>query len=428
MEVISFQRGQRGPLPLSPDAETGVLDLQVLLRPGRIRSDIDVCCLCLGADGRLGDDRYLVFYNQRCSPEGAVQLQAISSPAQGAHLQVELAKLPAMIERVVVTASIDGAETMQELEHGRLVLSPRGGERCVVHEFHGGEFSGEQALILGELYRRGGGWRFRAVSQGFAGGLPKLLEHFGAEVRDDSVRASSPAAPPPSSAAPPSSTPVVVAEHGETALQRLVDQAAPGSVLHLPRNEYPGPVRVEKPLTIEGNGSTLWSRGGPVLHVRAAGVRLRSLGIEVTGSDDRNDADVALSIAPGCVPELHAVQVRGRVVGLEKETGEWALPGGLSLGTLAPRRRSEYRLALRVPVECRLTSSVSGVRLAPETLRAGENEVTLTVEGVSADTLIAGEIVLHSPHLQRTIGLTGSTVGGEGAALVRGALLWRPPG
>jgi hypothetical protein len=157
------------------------------------------------------------------------------------------------------------------------------------------------------------------------------------------------------------------------------------------------------------------------------GVRLRNLGIEVTGPDAGGDSGVALSIAPGCFPELHAVQVRGRVAGLPQEAGDWALPGALGLGTLAPRQRNEFRLALRVPVECRLSSAVSGVRLEPETLRAGENEVTLLVEGVGADTLIAGEIVLHSPHLQRTIGLTGSTVGGQGAAPAQGALLWRPP-
>ncbi len=423
METVPFQRGQRGPLPLPPGTGPGVLDLQVMLRPGRIRSDIDVCCLCLGADGRLGDGRYLVFYNQRRSPEGAVQLQAASGRAGDARVQVDLAKLPDTVERVVITASIDGSETMAELEHGEIVLRPRGGDRCIVHEFRGAEFSGEQVLILGELYRWSGEWRFRAVSQGFSGGLARLLEHFGAEVQGETVRASTPVPP-----APPSSGPVVVPEHGETALQRLVDGAAAGSVLRLPRNEYTGPVRVEKPLTIEGNGSTLWSRSGPVLHVVAVGVRLRNLGIEVTGSDESGEADVALSIAPGSAPEMHQVQVRGRVVGLRDETGEWALPPALSLGTLAPRQRNEFRLALRVPVACRLSSAVSGVRLVPETLVVGETEVTLCVEGVSADTLIAGEIVLHSPHLQRTIGLTGSTVGGQGSVPVRGALLWRPPG
>jgi|GEM_PF-6358634 len=413
VETLRFQRGQRGPLPLPPGTGPGVLDLRVLLSPGRIRSDIDVCCLCLGADGRLGDERYLVFYNQRCSPEGAVRMQPTSAHAGEAQVQVDLEKLPGTIERVVVTASIDGPEKMADLAQGEIVLRPRGGDRRIVHEFRGADFGGEQALILGELYRRGAEWRFRAVSQGFVGGLAKLLEHFGAEVRGETVRAS---------------TPVVVPEHGETGLQRLVDGAAPGSVLRLSRNEYAGPVRVERPLTIEGNGSTLWSRSGPVLHVGAAGVRLRDLGIEVTGSDESGEAGVALSIAPGCAPEMHQVQVRGRVVGLGEETGEWALPAALSLGTLAPRQRNEFRLVLRVPVACCLSSAVSGVRLAPETLAAGETEVTLSVEGVGADTLLAGEIVLHSPHLQRTIGLTGSTVGGQGSVPVRGALLWRPPG
>lgn len=412
METIPFQRGQRGPLPPAPGARPGVVELEVVLSPGRIRSDIDVCCLCLGAGGRLEDDRYLVFYNQRCSPEGAVQLETVP---RGARLRVELAKLPAAIERVVVAASIDGAETMKDLDLGTLVVRPHGGDRRIVHEFRGAELGGEQALVLGEVYRRGAEWRFGAVSQGFAGGLARLLEHFGLEVRGETVHA-------------PSSAPVVVPGHGDTELQRLVDAAAPGTVLDLRRDEYPGPVRVEKPLTIQGNGSTLWSRSGPVLHVGAAGVCLRDLGIEVTGAEPAPGADVALSIGPACAPEMHGVQVRGRVTGLGDERGEWAIPAALSLGTLAPRQRNEFRLALRVPVACRLSSAVSGVALAPETLPPGETEITLSVEGVSADTLLAGEIVLHSPRLRRTIGLTGSTVGARGSAPVRGVLLWRPPG
>jgi hypothetical protein len=68
------------------------------------------------------------------------------------------------------------------------------------------------------------------------------------------------------------------------------------------------------------------------------------------------------------------------------------------------------------------------VLLAPEALPPGVTEIALSVEGVSADTLIAGEIVLHSPHLRRTIGLTGSTVGAHGSLPVRGTVLWRPPG
>ncbi len=422
METIAFQRGERGPLPLSPGTGPGVLELRVLLSPGRIRSDIDVCCLCLGADGRLGDERYLVFYNQRSSPEGAVRMRPAPNPGGGVRVEVELEKLPGTIERVVVTASIDGQETMAELGHGEIIVHPRGGDRRIVHEFRGAELGGEQALILGELYRRGAEWRFRAVSQGFAGGLATLLAHFGAEVRGETVRASAPAPPSPRPSAP-----VIVPEHGETGLQRLVDGAAAGSVLHLPRNEYTGPARVEKALTIEGNGSTLWSRFGPVLHVGAAGVRLRDLGIEMTGSDQGGEAGVALSIAPGCAPEMRQVQVRGRVAGLGEEAGEWALPPALELGTLAPRRRNEFRLALRVPVACRLSSAVSAVRLAPETLAPGETEVILSVDGVGAETLIAGEIVVHSPHLRRAIGLTGSTVGGEGSVPARGALLWPPP-
>ena len=421
--ITSFQRGQRGPLSAAPGTPPAI-EVEIRLGRGRITSDIDVCCLSLGADGRLGDDRYFIFYNQPASPEGAIERAALPD---GARFTVELGRLPSSLERLVFTASIDGPERMQELEWGEIRLRPVGATEWTAHRFEGRDFVTEQALLVGEVYRKNGQWRFWAVSQGFAGGLAKILAHFGAQVDGDSVSAGTGAAPA-APAAPPSPAPTLVAQHGETALQRLIDQAPAGGVLVLPRNEYQGPATIRKALVVEGNGSTLWGRTGPVLHVAHAGVELRNVGVEATCQDGGGDADVALEIAPGCTPRLEGVQVRGRVRGLEQEMGEWALPGSLSLGAIPPRQRNEFRLALRVPVACRLTSAVSGVRLHPEHLPAGEHQVTLFVEGVGSETLIAGEIVLHSPHLQRAIALTGSTVGAEGSAPVQGALLWEPGG
>jgi stress response protein SCP2 len=426
--ISYFQRGQRGPLGGAPAASAApALEVEVELHRGRIRSDLDLCCLCLGAEGRLADDRYLVFYNQPVSPEGAVAWHPAPGPGAGGRFRVELGRLPAAFERLVFTASIDGAERMSDLERGEIRLRPEGAADGIAHAFAGGDFVSEQTLLLGEVYRRNGEWRFWAVGQGFAGGLAAVLEHFGARVEGDTVSAASgggaPPPPPPAQARP---APTVVAPHGETALQRLIDGAPAGGVLVLPRNEYEGPGTVDKPLVVEGNGSTLWSRTGPVLRVASPGVELRAVGLEVTVRAGGGDAALALDIAPGCAPRLDRVQVRGGVRGLEEEAGEWALPGSLSLGAMPPRERSEFRLALRVPVACRLTSAVSGVLLLPEALHPGDNEVTLRVEGVGSETLIAGEILLDSPHLQRTIALTGSTVGAEGSPPVRGALLWSP--
>lgn len=418
MPTTNFQRGQRG--PLSADAQP-VVEVTVAIDPGHIRSDIDVCCVGLDAQRRMADDRYFIFYNQPRSPEGAI---TVSTERSRSRFTVDTARLPATIEYLVFTASIDGAERMPMLGASSIRAAVAGASADVVHEFSGRDFQNEQALLVGELYRKNGQWRFWAVSQGFAGGLPRLLEHFGADVAGDTVSTS--VAAPPAAPAPAPARPTVVAQHGDTALQRLIDGAPAGGVLVLPRNEYQGPGTIDKPLRVEGNGSTLWSRAGPVLRVTHPGVELHQLGVEATVQTGGGDTDVALDIAPGCAPRLDGIQVRGRVRGLEEEAGEWALPGAISLGRVAPRHRNEFRLALRVPVACRLTSAVAGVRLQPEALSAGDNEVRVVVEGVGAETLIAGEILLHSPHLQRTIALTGSTVGGEGSAPVEGALLWGP--
>lgn len=90
------------------------------------------------------------------------------------------------VERVVITASIDGGGAMSQLARGHLGLHGAEGE-FARFSFTGQDFADEQAAMLGEFYRRDGGWRFMAVGQGFNGGLPALVRHFGADVAQDAA-------------------------------------------------------------------------------------------------------------------------------------------------------------------------------------------------------------------------------------------------
>lgn len=140
------------------------------------------------AQGRLSDERYFLFYNQRRSPEGAM---ALSEGASGgtARFQVDLAALPDHIQRLSFTAAIDGGRTLRELEQGSIGLWVRG-EEMARYAYAGNEFSGERAIVAGELYRKNGDWKFSAVGRGFNGGLRALVESFGGVVSD-------PVPPPP---------------------------------------------------------------------------------------------------------------------------------------------------------------------------------------------------------------------------------------
>jgi len=165
--MITFGRGQKGKL-----ADLGLgsnVAVNVALQaPG---ATIDLSCFGLDAQGRLSDDRYMVFYNQLASPEGAVRL---TLSAGGAAFQLNLDSLPATIDRLVFTGALDGNGTMRAIAPGSIAI---GG--AATFPLAGADFADEKAVILAEVYRRDGAWRFGAVGQGFNGGMAALLEHFG---------------------------------------------------------------------------------------------------------------------------------------------------------------------------------------------------------------------------------------------------------
>jgi tellurite resistance protein TerA len=183
-----FSRGQKGKLA---DLGCGTafpveVDIQA---PGL---SVDVSCFGLDATERLSDDRYMIFYNQLASPEGAVRLEMAGSSARFA---VNLEQLPPTIAKLVFVAAIDGSQTMRSLGACALNLGS-----AVRFPWSGADFGDEKAVIVAELYRRDGTWRFGAVGQGFNGGLSALLAHFGGAEAAPAAAPSAPAAPAPAPA------------------------------------------------------------------------------------------------------------------------------------------------------------------------------------------------------------------------------------
>jgi tellurite resistance protein TerA len=176
----TFGRGQKGKLA---DLGCGsAFDVHVALPAPA--ATVDLACFGLDAAGQLSDDRYMVFYNQLASPGGAIRLTL----GQGsAVFQVDLDALPASIDKLVFTGALEGG-AMRGIAAGSVTV---GG--AVTFPFAGSDFADEKAVILAEIYRRDGVWRFGAVGQGFNGGLAALLKRFGGtEV----------SAPPPAATAP----------------------------------------------------------------------------------------------------------------------------------------------------------------------------------------------------------------------------------
>lgn len=198
VELIRGQKAKLSDLTPAPVFEVGI---QIAAPAGSV---VDVSCFGLDADGKLSDDRYFVFYNQKASPCGALQAQGAKG-GDSEVFRVELGKLPASIRRMVFTATVDGAGTMAGIGQSQIQVTT-GGTSVARFSFSGATFGAEKALMVGELYFKDV-WRFSAVGQGFNGGLNALLAHFGG-----SESGAAPAAPPTPAAPPPAvkppSTPV----------------------------------------------------------------------------------------------------------------------------------------------------------------------------------------------------------------------------
>lgn len=171
----NLARGQRLPLSNIVAGNSVRVGLQGQGLP------LDFACFGLDAQGKLSDDRYMIFFNQATSPCGGISLTGVTGDLQG--FQFELEKVPQTIDRIVITTSIDGSGTMSQLQSGYLRLLDQDIEKARF-AFSGTDFSAEKAVMLAEFYRKDGLWRFMTIGQGFNGGLDALVTHFGGSLAE----------------------------------------------------------------------------------------------------------------------------------------------------------------------------------------------------------------------------------------------------
>lgn len=209
-------------------------------------------------------------------------------------------------------------------------------------------------------------------------------------------------------------------------LQRRLDALNDGDTLTLDPREYPGPLIVRRSCTIEGRGATLWALRGPVLIAEASDVVIRTLRVEVTDENHIVDqAEATAIVAQGNVT-FDDVSVRGSVVGLPEEEGQWRYPATIYVGDLSAGMDQHRTMRLLIPVPCRLASEISGLKVEPRRIESpGLHEVKLLFEGMSNDTLVHGRISIQTASLKRTIMVTACVKASVPLSGVR-ELLWEP--
>jgi tellurium resistance protein TerD len=156
--------------------------------------DLDAWTFALGADGRVLSDDYFVFFNNMASPCGSIRVSEDNQEGGSAEeddevVTVRLGGVPAAVQRIVFLVNIYEArsrlQSFGSLDNASIRLfSPRTGE-VTRYNLGRGDTSTEASLVFGELYRHGGGWKFRAIAQGSDRGPGALVREYGVEVDDE---------------------------------------------------------------------------------------------------------------------------------------------------------------------------------------------------------------------------------------------------
>lgn len=149
--------------------------------------DADVSVLLLDADGKVRSDGDFYFYNNPVASDGSVQLLGKTPTGSGNKDRIgfDLTAIPDGIDRIVVSASRYGGARFGELDDLQLTLADGSGESLL--RFAIEDAGPVSAFIFGELYRRGGEWKLRAVGQGYDSGLAGLATDFGVDIEDDAA-------------------------------------------------------------------------------------------------------------------------------------------------------------------------------------------------------------------------------------------------
>lgn len=152
--------------------------------------DLDASCFMLTAEGKVPGDEGFIFYNQPKSPCGGVEHTGDNRTGEGdgddEAIKIELAKIPASVAKLVFTVTIHEAEARNQnfgmVSSAFIRVVNRAGNAEIARFDLSEDASTNTAMIFGEMYRHNTEWKFRAVGQGYDGGLGPLAKSFGINI------------------------------------------------------------------------------------------------------------------------------------------------------------------------------------------------------------------------------------------------------
>lgn len=152
--------------------------------------DLDASAFLLTPDGKVRSDSDFIFFNQPASADGSVKHLGDNTTGEGEgddeQMTVDLTKVPADVDKIAISVTIHEAEVRKQtfgmVSQAFVRIVNAGDNSEIVRYDLSEDFSIETALVFGEVYRHSGEWKFKAVGQGFQGGLGAMAKTYGVNV------------------------------------------------------------------------------------------------------------------------------------------------------------------------------------------------------------------------------------------------------
>ena len=149
--------------------------------------DLDASAFMLGENAKCPTDKDFIFYGNLKHTSESVEHMGDNLTGEGdgddEQIKVDLTKIPANISKIAFAVTIYDAETRRQ-NFGQVsnsfirIVDNSNGQELIRYDL-GEDFSIETAVVVGELYRNNGEWKFNAIGSGFQGGLAALCGHYG---------------------------------------------------------------------------------------------------------------------------------------------------------------------------------------------------------------------------------------------------------
>jgi stress response protein SCP2 len=266
--------------------------------------DVDASALLLSDAGRVRDDQDFIFYNQPRHETSSVQHSGKIGGTDT--LEIRMSGIEGAVDRVVLAASADGGTFGQVTGLALRLVDAASGAEIAVFPMTA---AAETAFVCGELYRRNGQWKFRAIGQGYSSGLAGLATDFGISIDADpepTVQTTSVAAPAPLATPVVGSPTVVNLDKGRVSLRKndrvsLVKSGAP-ALTKVTMGLGWDPARGKRNIDLDASVIAFDASAKKLEmvwfgHLKAFSGALRHMGDNRTGKGDGDDEQIKVDLS-----------------------------------------------------------------------------------------------------------------------------------